>query len=311
MRRHARATPSRAAAASSSGLRPCVAGSHSSRSWSDINSSLRPSFAAPAGNKVHRIADREPRRIAPVPSASRPNLPARAKLAEVVARQIEDDVVANGWPVGTVLGSEAELVERYGVSRAVLREAVRIVEHHFVATMRRGPRGGLLVTAPDIGAIVRALTLQLEYQRIHPAQLYEARIALELGCVREAAEKITPEGIERLEAYLEEEKELGPADLRSRSYDLHILIADLTGNPALRLFVEVLGRLTMSQASYPASQAESEEVCRSHARIGEALIARDADTAERRMRRHLLSLTEWLQKNPLGTDAEGTSLPAT
>jgi DNA-binding FadR family transcriptional regulator len=250
-------------------------------------------------------------------TSSSPEAPAetrtaeKPKLAELIAQQIERDIVARGWSVGEVVGSEAQLLDRYGVSRAVLREAVRIVEHHYVATMRRGPRGGLLVTVPDVGAIVRALTLQLQFQRIEPSQLYEARVALELGCVREAAEKITPEGIELLKAYLAEEKELGPADLRSRSHDLHILIAGLTGNPALRLFVEVIGRLTMQRAGYPSSQSEIDEVCRSHARIGEALIARDADAAERRMHRHLLALTEWLQANPIGTDADGRALDGT
>jgi DNA-binding FadR family transcriptional regulator len=232
----------------------------------------------------------------------------KPKLAEVVAQQIEQDIMERGWTVGEVVGSEAQLLERYGVSRAVLREAVRIVEHHFVATMRRGPRGGLLVTAPDIGAIVRALTLQLQYQHIAPSQLYEARVALELGCVREATERITPEGAERLKAYLEEEQRLGPADLRARSHDLHILIADLTGNPALRLFVEVVGRLTMQRAGYPSSQSEIDEVCRIHARIGDAIIAGDVETAERRMHRHLLALTEWLEVNPAGTDADGRPL---
>src|SRR5438128_10233608 len=68
------------------------------------------------------------------------------KLAAQVARRIENDIIDAGWPVGAVLGSESELLERYGVSRAVLREAVRLVEHHPVAVMRRGPGGGLVVT---------------------------------------------------------------------------------------------------------------------------------------------------------------------
>ena len=35
------------------------------------------------------------------------------------------EVIATGWPVGASLGSEAALQQRYGVSRSVLREAVR------------------------------------------------------------------------------------------------------------------------------------------------------------------------------------------
>ena len=64
------------------------------------------------------------------------------KLGEILAERIEDEIVVSGWAVGTVLGSEAELTEKYGVSRAVFREAMRIVDHHGVAEMRRGPGGG-------------------------------------------------------------------------------------------------------------------------------------------------------------------------
>src|SRR5438067_13885634 len=65
------------------------------------------------------------------------------KLGVVVARQIEAEILDRGFPVGEVVGSEAGLIERYGVSRAVLREAIRLLEHRNVAAMRRGPGGGL------------------------------------------------------------------------------------------------------------------------------------------------------------------------
>src|ERR1700721_2725611 len=61
-----------------------------------------------------------------------------SSLAAAVARQILTDVVDRGWPVGEVLGSQTALIERYGVSRAVFREAVRLVENQQGATMGRG-----------------------------------------------------------------------------------------------------------------------------------------------------------------------------
>lgn len=60
------------------------------------------------------------------------------KLASILARDIEADIVRRGWAVGESLGSELALQQRFGVSRSVLREAVRLVEHHQVARMRRG-----------------------------------------------------------------------------------------------------------------------------------------------------------------------------
>ena len=51
----------------------------------------------------------------------RPGADSNAKRAAKVADLIIEDVMALGWPVGEVLGSEADLLERYQVSRAVFR----------------------------------------------------------------------------------------------------------------------------------------------------------------------------------------------
>ena len=84
------------------------------------------------------------------------------KLASKVARGIEADIVRRGWTVGESLGSEQALQQRYGVSRSVLREAVRLVEHQQVAQKRRGPNGGQLICQPDAGPATRAIVIYLE-----------------------------------------------------------------------------------------------------------------------------------------------------
>lgn len=75
--------------------------------------------------------------MTPAPTATRdlprPGADAEAKRAAKVADRIIEDVMVLGWPVGEVLGSESELLERYNVSRAVFREAVRLIEHQQVA----------------------------------------------------------------------------------------------------------------------------------------------------------------------------------
>src|SRR6185503_6345871 len=101
------------------------------------------------------------------------------KLASRIADRIVDDVIVADWPVGEVLGSEPELLERYGVSRAVFREAVRLVEHQQVAQMRRGPGGGLVVTEPSIEAIIDATLLYLHRVDARLDEVFEARVILE------------------------------------------------------------------------------------------------------------------------------------
>ena len=81
------------------------------------------------------------------------------KRASMIARQIEAEIVRRGWAIGESLGSEQALQQRFCVSRSVLREAVRLVEHHQVARMRRGPNGGLLICEPDAGPATRAVVI--------------------------------------------------------------------------------------------------------------------------------------------------------
>ena len=124
------------------------------------------------------------------------------KLASTIARQIEADIVRRGWTVGESLGSEHALQQRYGVSRSVLREAVRLVEHHQVAQMRRGPNGGLLICQPDAGPATRAVVIYLEYLGTTLPDLLNARLVLEPLAASLAAERIDEAGIDRLRKVL-------------------------------------------------------------------------------------------------------------
>src|SRR5205823_10135158 len=93
------------------------------------------------------LANRRNRRARPGDVVSLPG--GTGRYAETLAQRIRADLARAGAVAGDVLGSEDEMRERYGVSRQVLREAVRLLEHHGVAKMRRGPGGGLVVTEPD------------------------------------------------------------------------------------------------------------------------------------------------------------------
>ena len=193
--------------------------------------------------------------------------------------------MAMGWPVGTLLGAEAELLERYGVSRAVFREAVRLVEHQQVARTRRGPRGGLVITEPTVHAVIDAVVLYLYRVEARIDELFEARIVLEDIVAELAPGRLGEQDLPRLRSFQRAGDHGQDADPRA----LHALLASITRNPALELFVEVLNRVSMLyttdwQALGPAVTAES---ARAHARIADAVIAGDSGLARNRMRRHL------------------------
>jgi DNA-binding FadR family transcriptional regulator len=241
-------------------------------------------------------------RSMPAASASQTRLPMPGgqKMAEGVATEIENEIIARGWPVGEVLGSEAELLDRFGVSRAVLREAIRLLEHHQVATMRRGPGGGLIVRRPHVGAVTRSVALYLDYEHVTSTQLFEARVTVELVAAQLASERITEEGVEELRRIMQTEQEQLEAGAGGAYMirDLHTVIAGLTGNPAIRLFVETLTELTAGHAIPSGSvKKRHEDAVRSHdahEKIVEAIIAGDPALARHRMLRHLEALAPHL-----------------
>lgn len=87
---------------------------------------------------------------------------ASAKLPERIAFGIRNDILARGWPVGHIVGSESALMERYAVSRGTFREAVGILEYFGAAEMRRGAAGGLMVGEPRADRILSAVSVHLD-----------------------------------------------------------------------------------------------------------------------------------------------------
>src|SRR3984885_8532643 len=154
------------------------------------------------------------------------------KRASKIARHIEAEIVRRGWPVGESLGSEHALQQRFCVSRSVLREAVRLVEPHRVARMRRGPNGGLLICDPDAAPATRAVVIYLEYLGTTIGDLLDARLLLEPLAASRAAQQIDEAGIQRLRGVVRAEHDRKP-DPAAPSDEFHAALAEKSKNPVL------------------------------------------------------------------------------
>ena len=231
---------------------------------------------------------------------SEPSRPAEPKRASRVADAIIADLGANGWPIGAVIGSEAELLERYDVSRAVFRESVRILEHLGVVTTRRGPGGGLVATEPSTAGVIQAFLVYLTYSNMSLGELMEARGSLERSIVRLASEHADEQHIDELRARVDAEERGEQLDAADH-HVLHTMIGAAARNPAAELFIDVLGRLT-ARWSYPVlpatrRQEALETSARAHRVIVDAITAGNSALAEQRMATHLAALTMWLDHN--------------
>jgi DNA-binding FadR family transcriptional regulator len=224
-----------------------------------------------------------------------PGAEANAKRAAKVADLIVEDVMAMGWPVGEVLGSEADLLERYQVSRAVFREAVRIVEHEQVARTRRGPGGGLVITEPTMGAVTDAVVLYLHRVDARLDEIFEARIILEEIACQLACERTDENDLAQLRRFTSET----PISAEDDPRELHTLVAAISRNPGLELFINVFNRV--AQLYSPGWQqklgsAMWKDTEHAHAMIAEAIMAGEAGLAKSRMRKHLQAEADFYRR---------------
>ena len=227
-----------------------------------------------------------------------PHPESRHKRGQRLAFAILQEIADAGWPVGELLGSERSLMERYGVSRAVLREAVRVLEHHQVARMRRGPGGGLFVARPGVAATTEAVALYLHRLSITPAQLFEVRIAIELAGLERGVQRLGGDDVSALEAALDAERSASADALRDLAHGVHAVLAEASGNRVLELLALVLLQLTrIHQGPTPRREIEpaaAADLARVHERIVEAVVDGDVELARLRMRRHLHALADFV-----------------
>lgn len=211
-------------------------------------------------------------------------------LAKRTAVMICDDIENTGWHAGTLLGSEAELIDRYGVSRSVLREALRILEFQGAIATRRGPGGGIFVAQPDSNGIVHAARVVMQFQGVNGSDIWQAREAVEEVCVRLATERLdaqTADGLQRALKLEDRADEWAIAE-----HVVHRALAEATRNPPMVLFVQALAELSIADVrgvlrGKPRPDFAMKDIYKAHELIVEAILAGDAEKAASRMRRHL------------------------
>src|ERR671934_2452266 len=85
------------------------------------------------------------------------------KGSALLAQRVRAAILVGDLPVGSQLPTEHELVRQFGVSRATVREGLRLLEADGLIVTRPGRRGGATVCQPSAGAHTRSLALLLQF----------------------------------------------------------------------------------------------------------------------------------------------------
>jgi GntR family transcriptional regulator, transcriptional repressor for pyruvate dehydrogenase complex len=236
------------------------------------------------------------------------------KAAELVATRIRGQIIRGDLKEGDALPAESELMETFGVSRPTLREAIRVLEMESLLRMRRGSRGGALVTAPDPRVAARAVGVLLQLRGVTLRDIHEARTMIEPMAARHIAEsKDSTTALETLRS----RNDAARATVRDfrefphYSWGFHRGLVEGTGNQTLAVLwqtiADIIELLVTTRYTRPMNPAEIEEQVtrnrrsvRANDRLLKLLDSHDADGAERYWTKHLNAVSESL----LAADAD-------
>jgi DNA-binding FadR family transcriptional regulator len=211
-------------------------------------------------------------------------------VARTVAREIARDIAERGLDPGTPLGSESDMLRRYGVSRPSLREALRILEVQGLLSIKPGPGGGPTVnrvTSADYG---RMSSLFFQALGFRFSTVVEARLLLEPLMATLAARHHDPADAADLRAIVYWGWQTQTNDEWLRASDaFHGKILSMSGNPLLTLVASaVKDNFTSRYSGLNAfDEAHRERVKGEHQAVADAIIARDEEQATRLMEHHM------------------------
>jgi GntR family transcriptional repressor for pyruvate dehydrogenase complex len=216
----------------------------------------------------------------------------RTTLLGALADDLEEGILSGELQSGSRLPAEGALAQRYGVSRAIVREAlVRLRERGLIETLNGT---GTFVRRPDTDHLAESLLRHLRAAgggRESVVRLYEARRAIETATARLAAEHATPHDHEQLALHLEEMRS-GRADAqRWTAADLafHHAVAAASHNPFLAAMLAPLARvISIGILEGRRAARATESGLRAHETIRDRIGAKDADGAQQAMLDHLL-----------------------
>ena len=216
-------------------------------------------------------------------------VPTRNNLSEQIARHLERMILTDSrWREGSRLPSEAQLCETYGVSRPVIREALKTLQASGLVELKNGL--GAFVRQPGNDTVEGVL---LRFSRMHDISDEEfagVRNVIEIASARLAAEHASDEQLAKIGENLEAFEQTGrEKEERVRlDREFHNLIAQASANRLLAMFQEVLvGMLSDYMAKGVDLPGGIADAITRHKKIYEALKRHDVEATGKAMAEHL------------------------
>jgi DNA-binding FadR family transcriptional regulator len=215
------------------------------------------------------------------------------KAYEQVNDQLRELIVSGGLAPGERLPNEAVLAREFGVSRATVREALRILTAQNLIRTTKGAGGGSYVTLPTVDHISEFLRGNLkllsESDHVTLEEFLELRELIEVPAARLAAERASQADVDRLrETIPEQPLRMTTQEQFIYNKGFHTVIVEACGNTLLYIATQpVFSVLQTHLARSTLGRSFHSSINEHHRAILAAIASGDADGAAEQMRAHL------------------------
>jgi len=208
--------------------------------------------------------------------------------SERVVTELERQILDGTLGPGDRLPTEGELCNILGVSRSVVRDAIRTLVARGLVTVRQGH--GTTVSAPDDSNLAQALLLIVARSDLTIGQLLDAREALDLALLPLLIESGQSEDWDDLDGILERFAATVAAEKWDEAPELHLAfhvrLLQSLHQPALELFLKPMQEIIVASATPPRLSQQGDWEVESHGPIVHALRRGDLAAAQEATRVH-------------------------
>jgi DNA-binding FadR family transcriptional regulator len=203
--------------------------------------------------------------------------------------QVKEAILSGAYKQGQRLPSEKVLCGTFQVGRAVVREALRKLEHSGLIHVRSGSMGGAFVKGPDPSALVNTLEGIVRLNNVSFEELTAARAAIETATFRIIVQRILDEDFVRLQRSIDEAREALEMGLKEpKNKIFHLLLAGIARNSVLTGIIE--GMLEFENkfyALYEYSYERKKTFLEEHQQVLDLLKEKKYSEAERVFQIHI------------------------
>lgn len=223
----------------------------------------------------------------------------KSRAADAVVMELETQIMSGKLQNSSPLPAERDLMEQFGASRTVIREAISALSNRGLVESK--PRFRPIVRKPDYGTVLNAAGSIVRHLVNEPAgvkNLYMSRVFLERALVRDAATSASRNDISALREALDANKQAidNSEEFYRTDVAFHGVLYKIPQNPIFPAVHEGFTSWLAPQWDQMLRSPERNLVnYRAHKRILDAIIDRDPDEAEEALTAHLRAAWEYVR----------------